>query len=839
MDLLTNFNLHELIHAIGWTLIHSLWQAIAIGAVIWLLFRFISKDNARIRYALSGLGLILISLASAITFYRYIPTNTSIAVSDFTAQLQTINYVQQEETFFAKLWTQLQDQLENIFPYLVQIWMIGILFLSINLILKYIHTLKFKKQQSYPLRSEYKLIADRLIQKFNFKQNILFKESGLLDIPSVIGYFKPMVLLPVSLISGIPENQLEIIIAHELAHIRRHDYLLQFIQGIIELIFFYHPIVWWLSSVVNTERENICDDLAVTICGESLPLIKALNNMEAIRKKQYEMVLQFSGKKGIVLNRIQRILRSKVSTNPKRERFMLSGVFTLLFAGLFLISNFAISENTDSQKAFFSKITNNSTDQRIDPAVNFTLADTTNSPLYILDGIKISAEAASKVDPNDIISMNVLKGKEAITKYGESAQNGAIEIISKAHQSENNDETAVVGYGHWKNSASIETQISDTGKKENTVFTIGTSDKEPLIILDGKEITRAQMDQISPNDIASINVLKDESSIANYGKEGENGVIEIISKAHHSENTDETVAVGYGHWKNSAAIETQISDTGKKENTVFAIGTSDKEPLIILDGKKITRAQMDQISPNDIASIRVLKDESSIENYGKEGENGVIEIISKAQNLNSKPIVKIKGSTKNAPLYIVDGKKISAKKAAKINPDDIESMEVLKDEFAIEKYGKKGKNGVVIIKLKTDITFQASKVIWKGDDNLPMFIKDGKELSKKEFDAILLSQLKEVRMINNQSVINIYGKKAKNGIALLDSNPSNDTIICYAALNPIFIVDGKKVSKKYFESISPEDMQNLTLTTDKNGNGKYGEEGKGGVYEISLKNKSE
>lgn len=279
MKLLTNFDLYDVSHMIGWTLVHSLWQAMVIGGIIWLLFLFISKDNARIRYAISGLGLILICIASAITIYRYIPSSTNIAVSDFTTQIKTIGFVQQEETFFAKLWIQLQAQLENTFPYLVKIWMIGIFFLSINLILKYIQTLRLKKHLTYSLRSDYKAIADRLVLKFNLKQNILFKESGLLDIPSVIGYFKPIVLLPVSMLSGIPENQLEIIIAHELAHIRRHDYLLQFIQSIIELVFFYHPVVWWLSSVVNAEREHICDDLAVKVCGESFPVLK-ISNLE-------------------------------------------------------------------------------------------------------------------------------------------------------------------------------------------------------------------------------------------------------------------------------------------------------------------------------------------------------------------------------------------------------------------------------------------------------------------------------------------------------------------------------------------------------------------------------
>ncbi|WP_320019293.1 M56 family metallopeptidase [Labilibaculum manganireducens] len=886
MELINNFDLYELSHAIGWTLIHSVWQTTVIGGIIWLIFRFISKDNARIRYALSGLGLLLICVASAITFCRYIPSNTSTTLDDFTALLGTSDIIPQEESFFTKQWTQIQIQLESSFLYLVQIWMIGMLFLSINLILKYIHTLKLKKHLTYPLRSNYKSIADRLVKKYNLKQNILFKESGLLDIPSVIGYFKPIVLIPVSMLSGIPENQLEIIIAHELAHIRRHDYLLQFIQGIIELIFFYHPVVWWLSSVVNAEREHICDDLAVKVCGESLTLIKALNNMEAIRKKQYELVLGFSGKKGKVLNRIKRILRPKASTNPRRERFMLSGVFTLLFAGLFLISNFAISGNTDYQKAFFSKInildkTTNQSDKSIQneelpldlinaksdqkkkkevkkqteiaateiepeevteveemelsemppmPVMTTmpTLPPIVEMPFNSFDApefsfpkdsvksdrwVKMKADKIIKeqleamksaeremkdmkvdldvdqmrkelqeglkdLDFNTVEFQNEMKQqqieidrqlkelsdgnfireqelqkKELENRLKEIEENSELnrkekeqlkselkETVERMNSKEFQDQLkkqltdakeslqehkAKIESGEFENRLkeqreNIQQQLkkiespefqekmnqqikesktriqedikrvnSDEYRKEleETIrrspkarrgliidhARISDPDEQPLIILDGKEITRSQMDQISPNEIASISVLKDDSTIKLYGKEAKNGVILITSKSNDP--------------KNASAVKL---NSGNTENP----------PLYILDGNKISSEAATRVHPNDIESINVLKDKEAVKKYGESAKNGAIEIASKSPDSKNKPVIKIKGASISNPIYIVDGKKVSAKKANKINPDDIESINVLKGENAIEKYGEKAKNGVVIITSK-------------------------------------------------------------------------------------------------------------------------------------------
>lgn len=1005
---MTNINLYDWSQTIGWTLFHSLWQAAIIGGLIWLIFRFISKDNARVRYALSGLGLVLICLASTITFYRYIPKGTNTAIADIGSQFTFSGFPQINESFFSQLWSYLSIQIENSFPILVNIWIIGMLFLSINLILKYINTQKLKKHLTFPLRSEYKEIADRIINKYQLKQKVIFKESGYLEIPSVIGYFKPVVLLPVSMLSGIPENQLEIIIAHELAHIRRHDYLLQFIQGIIELVFFYHPVVWWLSSVVNAEREHICDDLAVKICGESLTLIKALNNMEAIRKKQYEMVLGFSGKKGKVLKRIQRIIRSKASTNPRRERFMLSGVFTILFAGLFLISNFAISENLDSQQAFFSKINilDKTTDQvgksiqndeKSDqekkkkdkkqteiievevelnevsevsevneltevaelempsmpplpsalemtfetPEFNFP-KDSVKSDKWVkmkadeiikeqLEKMKLAEkemkdvkidldvdqmrkdlqEGLKDLDFNSVEFQNEMKEqkieidkqlkelsdgsfakkqdlqkKELENHLKEIEENSEINKKEKEQLKANLKETleqlnskefqdqlskqlqeaknsleqhrAEFESGEFENrmkeqrenieqelkkiespdfqekinqqlqesKTKIQEEIqrinSDEYRKEleesikkspkarrglTSYHYLRDPDKEPLIILDGKEITRSQRDQIPPSNIESINVAKNKSTIEKYGQKGKNGVVEITTKsqnptekgASHSAENEEVVVVGYGHASNSDAELKKIVYASKKGNKA-----SDKQPLIILDGKKVGNEEMKNIPPDAIESISVLKGEAAIAIYGKESENGVILITSKSSTKiegshldkiddvvvvgsgsMKNPDVMIVGhgfarkkeqsnnkkesfqsSTTKNPLYVVDGKKLSNKEIRVLDKNDIESISVLKDKAAITAYGEKGANGVVLIssKAKSEISQTAVKMKIGSGKNSPLFIVDGKKMSGKKAENIDPNNIESIDVLKGQNAIEQYGKKAKNGV---------------------------------------------------------------------------
>ncbi len=801
------------------------------------------------------------------------------------------------------------------------------------------------------------------------------------------------------MLSGIPENQLEIIIAHELAHIRRHDYLLQFIQGIIELVFFYHPVVWWLSSVVNAEREHICDDLAVKICGESLTLIKALNNMEAIRKKQYEMVLGFSGKKGKVLGRIKRILRPKVTISPRRERFMLSGVFTLLFVGLFLISNFAISGNTNNQKTF-SKI--NVLDQEnlqeaISPEANETVKaqdkkkkkkktdelqlvekvetvqevklvkevevaeeieveiPATAMPVSPIDShdfhfpkdsvksdkwIKMKADeiirkqrkdmnsAAKEMqemqfdfdvdkmkkelkeslkdlefNPNEIerqlkeqieidkefekerelqkeelenhlkeieesSELNEKEKENIKTKLKESVERmnskefqdnlkkqleNAIESLEKLRANfksgefENrlkdqrehikrelkriespkfqeklnqqikesktrlqehikrvnsdeyreeleeyikNNSTSSLNYDSpelvtrvFHQNSTMPMRNVKTGyplPKNNVRTGFRTAPSfseiapknatgEPLIILDGKEITRETMDQISPNEIASISILKEANAAALYGTiGGANGVILITSKSDTNNlKADSVIVIGYG--KSKANFKTDHSAPLRIKSSILSEDPT-KQPLIILDGKKISHSKMDQISPDKIASISVLKDESTVKMYGKKAANGVIKITSKSKAEKSHPAVKMNiGSGENSPLFIVDGKKKSAKKIKNIAPNDIESINVIKDASAIEKYGEEGTNGVIEItsKSKTEKKHSAVKMEIESGKNSPLFIVDGKKMSAKKVKVIDPNNIESMDILKGKSAIEFYGRKAKNGVVII------------------------------------------------------------------------
>jgi beta-lactamase regulating signal transducer with metallopeptidase domain len=109
-------------------------------------------------------------------------------------------------------------------------------------------------------------------------------ESALVKVPTVIGWLKPVILIPPSALIGLTPQQFELILTHELAHIRRHDYLVNLLQTIIETLLFYHPAVWWVSLQIRCERENACDDLAVSLSSDPVIYARTLVEMERLRK---------------------------------------------------------------------------------------------------------------------------------------------------------------------------------------------------------------------------------------------------------------------------------------------------------------------------------------------------------------------------------------------------------------------------------------------------------------------------------------------------------------------------------------------------------------------------
>src|SRR5205807_2321537 len=166
---------------------------------------------------------------------------------------------------------------------------------------------------------------DQLGARLRLSRPVALLESCLADVPVVIGYLRPVILMPVGLLAGLPAGQIEAILLHELAHVRRYDYLVNLLQIFVEGLLFHHPAVWWISGVIRGQRENCCDDLVVAVKGGAYEYAAALAALEQHREAVRETALAATG--GSLMKRIRRLLPQPLD-QPEAPRAALAPVFS-------------------------------------------------------------------------------------------------------------------------------------------------------------------------------------------------------------------------------------------------------------------------------------------------------------------------------------------------------------------------------------------------------------------------------------------------------------------------------------------------------------------------------
>ncbi|MEA5257285.1 M56 family metallopeptidase [Arcicella aquatica] len=341
MKLMLNFFPENVMTAIGWTLLHSVWQLIIIAIVLKVAL-LISKKSATKRYWLSFAGLFSQLLATVATFLMVFEENTVYlsTKSNFTFDKLTQTNITNASTLSSSpnLWNDFQLLLSNNLNLLVSAWLIGTVFLSVRLMGGYIYTEQLRWKHTKSVHGDTLNIFNELLKKINIGKGINLLESSLATTPMTIGFLQPVILLPIGLLTGLSNKEIEAILAHELAHIKRHDYLINIVQSIVEILFFFHPVTWWISAKIREERENCCDDLAIELCGNNIHLVKALTKVEIFQQQtNLTLAMGFAGKKQTLLGRVQRILGVKKVKSVNYAGIIVMSLFaltTLVFVNL-------------------------------------------------------------------------------------------------------------------------------------------------------------------------------------------------------------------------------------------------------------------------------------------------------------------------------------------------------------------------------------------------------------------------------------------------------------------------------------------------------------------------
>jgi beta-lactamase regulating signal transducer with metallopeptidase domain len=211
-------------------------------------------------------------------------------------------------------------------PWLVAAWFAGVILLSIRFVGGLIVAERLKRYEASPLLEQWQKKLSTLAKQLRVSVPVRLCESVLVQVPTVIGWMRPVILVPATALTGLSPEQLEALLAHELAHIRRYDYLVNLMQTAVETLLFYHPAVWWVSGQIRQEREHCCDDLAVAACGSVLVYARALAELEQLRSVAPQLAVAANG--GSLLERIQRLVGSP-ARRPHRLESGLAGVIAL------------------------------------------------------------------------------------------------------------------------------------------------------------------------------------------------------------------------------------------------------------------------------------------------------------------------------------------------------------------------------------------------------------------------------------------------------------------------------------------------------------------------------
>ena len=294
------------VNALGWTLVHFLWQGAGIAALLAGARHLLRKSSAQARYAAAMAGMLLMAASSATTFVYLASGDHSAGVSSIAPAPAVTGPIQQFSAGSSARFAPWRDRMPEYFPFAVYIWIAGVTCLSLRFSGGWLVTQLWKRRNVRPAEAFWQERMARLAKRLAISRTIRLWESAIAETPAVIGWIRPVVLLPASALSGLTPSQIEALLAHELAHIRRHDYLINLFQTAVETLLFYHPAVWWVGREMRRERENCCDDLAVAVCGDTLAYARALTELEQIRLATPRLAM--AANSGSLLDRVRRLL---------------------------------------------------------------------------------------------------------------------------------------------------------------------------------------------------------------------------------------------------------------------------------------------------------------------------------------------------------------------------------------------------------------------------------------------------------------------------------------------------------------------------------------------------
>ena len=318
----------HLLDCLGGTVMHALWQGIVIGILVLAALRSTPDLTARSRHAISILGLLAFFITGIVTFGSLLAapspfqpageSNTEPAVfSSVSGATESPATMDPATTLSPSMADQTALPVDSvstmafeIAPFVGWTWVLGVGLLSLRLVRQWIVVQRLRLDHTAQPDDRWIDMFDALKRRLVLDSNIRMFVSRAVDSPMVVGWIRPVVLVPVSAFTSLTPDQLQTILAHELLHISRRDHVFNMLQGFMEIALFFHPVTWWLSRQIRIERENCCDDDALTIAGSPRSLAEALLILETLRSGHPNPKSILAATGGSLMHRVSRLFAS-------------------------------------------------------------------------------------------------------------------------------------------------------------------------------------------------------------------------------------------------------------------------------------------------------------------------------------------------------------------------------------------------------------------------------------------------------------------------------------------------------------------------------------------------
>jgi beta-lactamase regulating signal transducer with metallopeptidase domain/peptidoglycan/xylan/chitin deacetylase (PgdA/CDA1 family) len=333
-----------LFEALGWALVHFVWQGALVTAIYACLDALPARESANVRYtlALSTLALMLLLpiFTAGLTlisprglFAREESSSDARGAGRMRERVRAGmerdasggagigREASESESKASGVGVWAGERLSRFVPWLVYAWLAGVLLLATRAVGGWL-LLRRLRRSAEPVAARFEELAARVSKRLRVTRAVRLCRSALVEVPAVVGHLRPIILVPASAFTGLTPAQLEAIIAHELAYVRRYDYLFNLLQTAAETLLFYHPAVWWVSRRARAEREHACDDAAARCVGDVLLYARSLAALEQARARTLNetAALAVAADGGSLMRRIQRLIRLERNSLDARAR---------------------------------------------------------------------------------------------------------------------------------------------------------------------------------------------------------------------------------------------------------------------------------------------------------------------------------------------------------------------------------------------------------------------------------------------------------------------------------------------------------------------------------------